>query len=288
MNNRSLMLIAALASAFSFLPCAAENPAYSAPTLTPSASRSQRAVSLDDVLGWTELRNDGLMVDGSFFNSSATMPRTRPIDMIVLHTTESKDAYERNILPDISKKWHAHYAIGRTGTVYPVVDPEYWAWHTDDSMWDGVCDLDENAIGIEFVANTLAEPASRHEVTSTQYAAGKALIGYLMARYHIAPDRVLGHNQVALNYANDTRGRKGDPGPLFSFEKLGLPDNYALPDPDIGAGLVRWNESAPRAHRLTPGQLESFLQRGLRAAQQYYATHPLFLAPIHIGARPPV
>jgi len=291
MKTISRTLIAALLSgALWSPPSAAENPptAPSAPSIiSPSASRPHRTVSIDDVLGWTALRRRGLKIDSSFFNVAAVMPRTRSIDMIVLHTTESRGAYERNILPEISKKWHAHYVIGRTGTVYPLVDPEYWAWHADQSMWSGVCDLDKNSIGIEFVANALAEqPALRREVTDAQYAAGKVLKSYLMERYRIPPDKILGHTQVALNYANDTRGRKGDPGPAFSYKKLGLPNNYALSDPDICAGLVRWNGHALREHRLTPGQLESFLRVELRAARRYYSSHRP-LAPIRTGAHPP-
>jgi hypothetical protein len=289
MRPYSRTLFAALLSgALWSLPYGAENPPTtpSPPETRPAAVRPS-TVSIDDVLGWTELRERGLKVDTSFFNLAAVMPRTRSIDMIVLHTTESGDAYERNILPEISEKWHAHYVIGRSGTVYPVVDPEYWAWHADQSIWNGVCDLDENSIGIEFVANAVAEQSAlRRNVTNAQYAAGKVLKAYLMERYGIPADRVLGHTQVALNYATDTRGRKGDPGPAFSYQKLDLPNNAVIPDPDIRIGLVRWNEDAPREHRLTPGQLAAFLQKKLPAAQRYDNRHRL-RAPIRTGAHPP-
>lgn len=212
--------------------------------------------------------------------------RSRSIDMIVLHISDSPPTPDKHHVGWISRHANGHYAIGRDGKVYPIVAPDYFCRHAGKapappprprkgrrlpaysplspwSLWDGEFDVDHNAIGIEIIGKHTHDPP---EPNDAQIAATKALVAHLMSVYGIPADRVLGHKQVACEpFRNDAstglpsyvlRGRKIDPGPLFPWTRLGLPDNYQLPDPDIDAGRAglrpAWYD------RATPGQLASY------------------------------
>jgi N-acetylmuramoyl-L-alanine amidase len=153
-------------------------------------------------------------------------PEGAAIDMLVLHYTGMKTADEALArLCDPEAKVSAHYTIGRDGRVFRHVPEERRAWHAGVSFWAGEANVNGRSIGIELV-----NPG--HEFGYVPFADGQiaALIDLaraILARHPIAPERVLGHSDVAP-------ARKTDPGELFPWARLA----------EFGIGL--WPKSMDR------------------------------------------
>lgn len=129
-------------------------------------------------------------------------------DMIVLHYTAMvtpEAALER--LCDPSAEVSAHYLICTKGRVWHLVDEGARAWHAGAGQWGAVTDVNSRSIGIE-LANTGAEP-----FPELQMLALEDLMAGIMARWDIAPARVIAHSDMAP-------ARKSDPGPRFDWRRL--------------------------------------------------------------------
>ena len=132
---------------------------------------------------------------------------------------------------------HAHYLLGRQGTIYRILDPKYRADHAGISMWRGLENLSDHSLGIEL--------EGFHDVpfTTAQYRSLGWLLRVLRKRFGIASRDVLEHYRVAYTppnrfFSRNWRGRKRDPGRgNFDRRRAGLRDEYAL-DPDVVAGRV--------------------------------------------------
>lgn len=127
----------------------------------------------------------------------------------------------------------AHYLICPAGNITQMVDEAARAWHAGAGAWGATHDVNSRSIGIE-LANTGATPFAHPQMRALE-----ALLAGIMARWQIAPERVIGHSDMAP-------GRKVDPGPRFDWAGLarqGLsvwPDvARPAPEPLDGAGLVR-------------------------------------------------
>jgi N-acetylmuramoyl-L-alanine amidase len=139
-------------------------------------------------------------------------PSGAAIDMLVLHYTgmQTADAALARLC-DPSAKVSAHYTIGTDGRVYAHVPVERRAWHAGVSFWAGEANVNGRSIGIELV-----NPG--HEFGYVPFAEAQItaltdLAHAILARHPIAPERVLGHSDVAP-------GRKSDPGELFPWKRL--------------------------------------------------------------------
>lgn len=144
--------------------------------------------------------------------------RTCAIDMIVLHATAT-DTLEKTFYYLIEKEEQprvsAHYVIDRDGTIYQLVDDSKRAWHAGIGQWGTVtADLNSHSIGIEFQCPA-AGPQAFGEFTPAQIDAGRTLCKHLMTKYHIAPQNVVAHSDIAPD-------RKYDPGLTFPFEQFWL------------------------------------------------------------------
>ena len=130
--------------------------------------------------------------------------------LIVLHYTAmaSCDA-ARNRLCDPLAEVSAHYLISETGDVLALVPEDMRAWHAGAGEWQGLDDINSRSIGIE-LANSGAEP-----FCNSQMLALEALLAGIMARWHMGPDQVIAHSDMAP-------GRKSDPGPRFDWRRLAL------------------------------------------------------------------
>ncbi len=169
-------------------------------------------------------------------NHDARPPGT-PIDILLLHYTgmpTGEAALAR--LTDTQAKVSAHYLVAEDGSVFRLVAEERRAWHAGVSCWAGARDINARSIGVEIV-NPGHEFGYR-AFPEAQMAALLALAQDIVVRYAIAPDRVLGHSDVAP-------ARKEDPGELFDWPRLaaagvGLwPEVPVVIDPnraDIGPG----------------------------------------------------
>ncbi|MEM8792461.1 MAG: N-acetylmuramoyl-L-alanine amidase [Pseudomonadota bacterium] len=158
-------------------------------------------------------------------------------DMIVLHYTGMETAaaaLER--LCDSEAEVSCHYLIDLDGARAKLVRPRHRAWHAGLSSWGGVQDVNSHSIGIELV-NRGAGP-DYAPFPEAQMAHLEALLAYLMLRFSIPPERVVGHACIAP-------GRKTDPGPKFDWRRLAARNLSVWLDPEEGGA----DDSEPDAHR---------------------------------------
>ncbi|HEX3499277.1 MAG TPA: N-acetylmuramoyl-L-alanine amidase [Stellaceae bacterium] len=153
-------------------------------------------------------------------------PRPSPgrIDLLILHytgMTSAEEALDR--LCDPAAEVSAHYLVDEDGTVWRLVDENRRAWHAGRGFWAGATNINDRSIGIELV-----NPGHEHgyrPFPELQITALETLAHDILARHPIAPERVLGHSDIAP-------GRKADPGELFPWERL------------AGAGIGLWPDFA--------------------------------------------
>ncbi|WP_075292197.1 N-acetylmuramoyl-L-alanine amidase [Pararhizobium arenae] len=120
-----------------------------------------------------------------------------------------------------------HYLVYEDGRVDQLVPESRRAWHAGKSLWQGETDVNSRSIGIE-IANQ-GHPALP-AFPEKQIAAVVELCRDCGERWSIAPERVLGHSDVALI-------RKVDPGENFPWNILfkGGVGHWVPPAP-IGGG----------------------------------------------------
>jgi N-acetylmuramoyl-L-alanine amidase len=143
-------------------------------------------------------------------------------DLVVIHYTAMEScaaALER--LCDPAAEVSSHYLISEVGEVLSLVPEEARAWHAGAGSWGAVTDVNSRSIGIE-LANRGAEP-----FPATQMLALEHLLGDVMSRWRIPPERVIAHSDMAP-------GRKGDPGARFDWRRLGLAGLSVWPESGVG------------------------------------------------------
>lgn len=116
-------------------------------------------------------------------------------------------------------KVSAHFFIGRDGTLWQFVSCADRAWHAGASSYRGRDDCNDDSIGIELEGQD--DEVFEHE----QYETLGSLCSALMQHYPI--EHLAGHEHIAP-------GRKTDPGPGFSWQRL--QKSLGLPDPYFPAG----------------------------------------------------
>lgn len=105
----------------------------------------------------------------------------------------------------------SHYFVHEDGRVVQMVPESRRAWHAGKSFWAGDDDINSRSIGIE-IANA-GHPAGLPEFPEVQIQAVIELCLDCGKRLNIAPQRVLGHSDVAPV-------RKIDPGERFPWDRL--------------------------------------------------------------------
>jgi LysM repeat protein len=96
----------------------------------------------------------------------------------------------------------AHYNIGKDGRVVQMVHDQDRAWHAGQSMWKGVLNVNDFAIGIELVnLNDGLDPYPQE-----QYRVLVALCARLVARYSIQIEDIMGHKDISLSGKTDPAG----------------------------------------------------------------------------------
>jgi N-acetylmuramoyl-L-alanine amidase len=101
----------------------------------------------------------------------------------------------------------AHYLIAEDGEVLSLVPEAMRAWHAGAGQWGSVTDVNSRSIGIELSNDGLSPFAA------SQMDALVTLMKGIMLRWHIRPERVIGHSDMAP-------GRKIDPGARFDWRRL--------------------------------------------------------------------
>ncbi|MBD3677548.1 MAG: N-acetylmuramoyl-L-alanine amidase [Rhodobacteraceae bacterium] len=133
----------------------------------------------------------------------------------------AQSALERMCDPAIEVS--AHYLISAQGEVLQLVEEEARAWHAGAGAWGDVEDVNSRSIGIE-LANDGAVPFAHPQMDALE-----DLLGAIMARWSIPPERVIGHSDMAPE-------RKQDPGPRFDWRRLARAGLSIWPEPSGDEG----------------------------------------------------
>jgi N-acetylmuramoyl-L-alanine amidase len=125
--------------------------------------------------------------------------------------------------------------------VLQLVPEDKRAYHAGVSQWKGATALNASSIGIEIV-NAGPRPNANGELIYTDYPKAQVdvivqLVRQIMQRHGIAPDRVLGHSDIAPS-------RKTDPGPKFPWKRLADEGLAVWPDETKVNALLAKHQSA--------------------------------------------
>ena len=145
-------------------------------------------------------------------NFNSKKRRKKDVRFIILHYTgmRSENAAIKR-LTNIQSQVASHYLITRSGKIINLVPELYIAWHAGISSWKSFNSLNKNSIGIE-----ITNPGhqfgykkfSKEQIKSLIY-----LIKFLIKKYKINKNNILGHSDIAPD-------RKKDPGEKFPWEYL--------------------------------------------------------------------
>ena len=136
----------------------------------------------------------------------------KKIKFIIIHYTgmrKESEAIKR--LQDPKSKVSSHYVIKKNGEILNLVPDLYEAWHAGISSWKHFQSLNKNSIGIE-----ITNPGHQHgykNFFSKQIFSLKKLLKFLIKRYRIKKNCILGHSDISPN-------RKKDPGEKFPWKTL--------------------------------------------------------------------
>ena len=151
-------------------------------------------------------------------------------DAIILHYTGMTSGAEaEDRLCNVEAEVSSHYLVHEDGRIVQMVPEAARAWHAGESFWAGERDMNSRSIGIEIAncGHPGGDPAlAPQPFDDRQIRAVTELCQGIVARWTIAPQRVLAHSDIAP-------GRKIDPGEAFPWDQL------------HAAGIGHWVEEAP-------------------------------------------
>ena len=133
--------------------------------------------------------------------------------MIVIHATVGSYASSLNWLTIPASKVSCHYLVRKDGHIAQLVDDDQAAWHAGVSQWFDMdsSEIMRGSIGIE-IENLFGVklPNGKYHgpdpYPPAQLEATRELCATLIDRYHILPDMLVRHLDIAT-----PRGRKSDP-----------------------------------------------------------------------------
>lgn len=148
------------------------------------------------------------------------------IDTLVIHDTETPGIRQArtiaNHFVNPRSGVSAHFIIGKAGEIVQCVDETKRAFHAGPSLFRGRDRVNDFSIGIELVNSQ----SGSDPFTDPQYDSLTRLTRYLVARFGIPADRIVGHHDVTLR-----PHIKRDPAPNFDWDRylhaLGPVDNWA-------------------------------------------------------------
>jgi N-acetylmuramoyl-L-alanine amidase len=122
----------------------------------------------------------------------------KKIIFIILHYTGmKKESKAIKRLCDSKSKVSSHYFLKKNGKVLNLVPDLYTAWHAGKSEWKKIKSLNQYSIGIE-----ISNPGHDHgykKFSSNQISSLIKLLKYLIKRYKINKQNILGHSDIAPN-----------------------------------------------------------------------------------------
>lgn len=155
-----------------------------------------------------------MIIDSTTYRSPdyRSSNRSSPIDMIVLHSTETDSLEEtaKCFMVEKERNVSVHYVVDRDGKIYQFVPENRSAYHAGKAKWrlatgEEVTNINSRSVGIEF------QRGSGQTFTPEQIRAGLELTSSIKNRYNIDPQNVVAHSDVAPS-------RKSDPGNDFPWE----------------------------------------------------------------------
>ena len=182
-------------------------------------------------------------------------------DLIVIHyTAMARLAEARARLCDPAHEVSAHWLISEQGGAEQLVDEALRAWHAGAGAWGAVNDVNSRSIGIE-LANSGASP-----FPEAQMAGLEGVLAGIMARWGIAPERVIAHSDMAP-------ARKSDPGPRFDWRRLALGGLSVWPERQSGGRIAAFRDDARRFGY--PDVEDSLILRAFRLRFRPFAEGPV-------------
>ena len=137
-------------------------------------------------------------------------PRKRKIKQIkylIFHYTGMQnEKVAINRLTNFHSKVSSHYMIKNNGDIIIMVPDLYISWHAGKSRWKNLNSLNKYSIGIE-----ISNPGHRFnykKFSNVQIKSILKLCKFLIKKYKIKPQNILGHSDIAPE-------RKIDPGEKF-------------------------------------------------------------------------
>ena len=145
-------------------------------------------------------------------NFSLPKRQKKLIKFIIIHYTgmKSETSAIKKLIKS-SSKVSSHYFIKNSGEIISMVPDMYEAWHAGRSNWGKFSLLNKYSIGIE-----INNPGHQHGYTQfklNQIMSLKKLLKFLINKYDIKNQHILGHSDIAPD-------RKKDPGEKFPWKKL--------------------------------------------------------------------
>ena len=134
---------------------------------------------------------------------------SKSITAIIIHYTGMQSERESlKRLISSKSRVSCHYLIGRSGSVFRLVNDQNIAWHAGKSMWGKYKNLNKNSIGIELVNK--GHKFGYQSFTRIQINNLIKLCKNLKRKYKIKNKFILGHSDIAPL-------RKIDPGEKFPW-----------------------------------------------------------------------
>ena len=136
--------------------------------------------------------------------------RLKEIKFIIFHYTGMKKENQAiNKLTNTKSKVSSHYLIKNNGEILTLVPDLYIAWHAGISSWKKYKSINKYSIGIE-ISNPGHENYYK-KFSKKQIKSILKLSTYLLKKYKIKPNFILGHSDISPD-------RKKDPGEKFPWK----------------------------------------------------------------------
>ena len=147
-------------------------------------------------------------------NFSLPKRQKKTIKFLIIHYTGmKKETSAIKKLRNPKSKVSSHYFIKNNGQIVNFVPDEYTAWHAGESSWKNFKSLNKYSIGIEI--NNPGHAHGYRKFNTKQIFSLSKLLNYLVKKFKIKKQNILGHSDVAPY-------RKKDPGENFPWNKLAL------------------------------------------------------------------
>ena len=136
----------------------------------------------------------------------------KEVKFIIYHYTGMKKENQAiTRLTNSKSKVSSHYLIKNNGEILTLVPDLYVAWHAGISSWKNYKSINKYSIGIE-----ISNPGHEYSYKKFSKEQVKSIIKlstYLIKKYNIKPNFILGHSDIAPD-------RKKDPGEKFPWKYL--------------------------------------------------------------------